>query len=196
MSMTQPYPYWTLEAPFVTIIGLYSNVEGSLDARGRSDQQHFLETQMKNADPNKKLLVTVHHPCYSLDSAHGGTPDILNALDRAAAASGRIPDAVLSGHVHNYQRFSRVITKHKVPYIVAGDGGYANDSRSLHKLRKALQGKPAPMKTTLPDVILESYPDSEPGFLRITVDKKRIVFEFFTVAFADGAVALYDSVTV
>ena len=31
--MTQPYPYWTLEAPFVTIVGRYSNVEGSLDAR-------------------------------------------------------------------------------------------------------------------------------------------------------------------
>ncbi len=195
MSMTQPYPYWTLEAPFVTIVGLYSNVEGSLDARGRSDQQHFLETQMKSADPNKKLVIAVHHPCYSLDSAHGGTPDILNALDRAATASGRIPDAVLSGHVHNYQRFSRVINKRKVPYIVAGAGGYANDTRSLHKLQKTLQGKPAPIKTTLPDVTLESYQDSEPGFLRITVDKKRLLFEYFTVPFAGGAVALYDSVT-
>ena len=72
MSMTQPYVYWTLDAPFVTIIGLYSNVEGSLDARGRNDQQHYLETQMKAADPKKKLLLTVHHPPFSLDHCTAG----------------------------------------------------------------------------------------------------------------------------
>lgn len=51
MSMTQPYCYWTLQAPFVTIVGLYSNVEGSLDARGRNDQQSYLEQQMSAAPP-------------------------------------------------------------------------------------------------------------------------------------------------
>ena len=29
-SMTQPWPFWTMDAPFVTIIGLYSNVDSSL----------------------------------------------------------------------------------------------------------------------------------------------------------------------
>ena len=38
-TMTQPYVYWTLDAPFAKIIGLYSNVDGSLDARGTSEQQ-------------------------------------------------------------------------------------------------------------------------------------------------------------
>jgi hypothetical protein len=75
----------------------------------------YLETQMENADPNKKLLITVHHPPFSLDSVHGGTPDILTGLDSGIAASGRIPDAVLSGHVHNYQRFSRTINKRMIP---------------------------------------------------------------------------------
>src|SRR5262249_16555626 len=104
MSMTQPYPFWTLDAPFVTIIGLYSNVEGSLDARGRNEQQTYLEHQLHAAAKNKKVIVTVHHPPFSLDASHGGSPDILTAIDRAIAATGRIPDAVLSGHVHNYQR--------------------------------------------------------------------------------------------
>ncbi len=31
-TMTQPYVYWTLQAALITIIGLYSKVEGSLDA--------------------------------------------------------------------------------------------------------------------------------------------------------------------
>src|SRR5262245_29811394 len=83
MTMTQPYPYWTLEAPFVTIVGLYSNVEGSLDARGRWDQQHYLESQLRAADKKKKLLVTVHHPPFSLDAAHGGSVEVLTSLDRA-----------------------------------------------------------------------------------------------------------------
>ena len=53
---------WDSDAPFVTIIGLYSNVEGGLDARGRIDPQTYLQQQLANADKNKKLFITVHHP--------------------------------------------------------------------------------------------------------------------------------------
>jgi hypothetical protein len=189
MTMTQPYCYWTLDAPFVTIIGLYSNVEGSLDARGRMDQQHYLNTQMAAADPKKKLLVAVHHPPYSLDSVHGGTPDILNALDQAIESSGRTPDAVLSGHVHNYQRFSRVAGARKIPYVVAGAGGYANDVGSLHKLQSGLTTPPVklPYQTTVAGVMLENYEQEEPGFLRITVEASVMTFEYFRVPF--GGVA-------
>ena len=38
-TMTQPYVYWTLDAPFVTIIGLYSNIDGDLDGRGGFEQK-------------------------------------------------------------------------------------------------------------------------------------------------------------
>ena len=73
-TMTQPYVYWTLDAPLVTIIGLYSNVEGTLDARGTFEQQRWLEQQLAGADKNKFLVVAVHHPPYSLDKTHGGYP--------------------------------------------------------------------------------------------------------------------------
>jgi len=193
MSMTQPYVYWTLNAPFVTIIGLYSNVEGSLDARGRNDQQHYLETQMKNADPNKKLLITVHHPPFSLDSAHGGTPDILTALDSGIAASGRIPDAVISGHVHNYQRFSRTIDNRTIPYVVAGAGGYANDQRSMHKLQKGIEQESLPFQTTLSSVQLQNFQQQEPGFLRITALADRIDFQYWIVPFDGSTPSLFES---
>jgi hypothetical protein len=200
MSMTQPYPYWTLDAPFLTIIGLYSNIEGSLDGRGRSDQQYFLEEQMKSASPEKKLIVAVHHPPFSLDSAHGGCPDILNAVDLATAASKRVPDAVLSGHVHNYQRFSRKVKdpstgkERTIPYVIAGAGGYADEERSMHHLQKELIGKKLPLQTTLTDVKLENFNQAEPGFLRVTVDKQKINFEYFLVPFKGGAdkVALFE----
>jgi len=196
MSMTQPYCYWTLHAPFVTLIGLYSNVEGSLDARGRNDQQAYLEQQMAAAPTDAKLLVTVHHPPYSLDNVHGGTPDILMAIDRAIQASGRLPDAVLSGHVHNYQRFTRTLRGQRIPYIVAGAGGYANDARSMHKMQKELLSVDLPYQTTHPDLQLESFQQDEPGFLRVTAERSRLTFEYYTVSFQDDAVDLYDSVTV
>ncbi len=195
MSMTQPYVYWILDAPFVTVIGLYSNVEGSLDARGRYGQQHFLQTALTTAPVDRKLIVAVHHPPFSLDAAHGGTPDILNALDRAFAKSGRFPDAVLSGHVHNYQRFSRDHDGRKIPYVVAGAGGYANDAKSMHKLQKGLGNPALPFQTTLSDVRLESYNLLDPGFLRLTADAGGLEIEYFVVPFDGGPVLRFDSVT-
>jgi hypothetical protein len=192
MTMTQPYAYWTLEAPFVTIIGLYSNVEGSLDARGRNEQQSYLEAQMKSAPPDKKLIVTVHHPPFSLDLAHGGTLDILTALDRAISASGRIPDAVLSGHVHNYQRFSRAIHSRTIPYVVAGAGGYANDARSMHKLQPEVVQAKLPYQTTMKGVELQSFQQDQPGFLRITASAQSLAFEYWIVPFDDSAPTLFD----
>lgn len=194
MTMTQPYVYWTLNAPFVTIIGTYSNVEGSLDARGRSDQQHYLAEQLKAADPAKKLIVTVHHPPYSLDAFHGGTPDILSALDVAIKSSNRQPDAILSGHVHNYQRFSRKVGNRKIPYVVAGAGGYANDSRSMHKLQPGLETAKLPFQTTLADVKLEKFQQTQSGFMRITADKTKLFFEYFIIPWDGTSTAtLYDS---
>ena len=110
----------------MTIIGLYSNVDGTLDGRGRSEQQQWFESQLASAQKDRWLLLAVHHPPYSLDSEHGGYPEILDSLERASQKSGRWPDAVLSGHVHNYQRFSRTIGTRKIPFIVAGAGGNAN----------------------------------------------------------------------
>jgi len=75
-TMTQPYVYWTLNAPFATIIGLYSNVDGTLDARGTSEQLQWFQQQVQSAPADKALIVAVHHPPYSLDTTHGGYPDI------------------------------------------------------------------------------------------------------------------------
>ena len=96
-TLTQPYLYWTLQAPCVTIVGLYSNVDGTLDARGTGEQQQWFEQQVANAPDDKALLIAVHHPPYSLDTVHGGYPDIEMAIDRAIQGTGRVPSAVLAG---------------------------------------------------------------------------------------------------
>src|SRR5215472_14100028 len=200
-TMTQPYVYWTFDTPFATIIGLYSNVDGTLDARGKNEQQSWFEEQAGAASKDKALIVAVHHPPYSLDTTHGGYPDIGIAIDRVIDATGRVPTAVLSGHVHSYQRFERTLGDAKVPYIVAGAGGYANNFKLIHKIEKDANGndleKGSP--TTLPEVKFMAYNDQDPGFLRITIDARKKTFtgEYFLVPFAGAPPAVpYDSVEV
>ena len=190
-TMTQPYVYWTLNTPFATVIGLYSNVDGTLDARGTSEQLQWFQQQVQAAPNNKALIVAVHHPPYSLDTHHGGYPDIEIAIDRVIEATGRAPTMVLSAHVHSYQRFERKIESGKsVPYIVAGAGGYANSYRALHKIEPDKNGQRLPknFQTTHQDLKLAAYNDQEPGFLRITVDnkKKTVKSEYFLVPFDSG----------
>jgi len=184
-TMTQPYVYWTLDAPFATVIGLYSNVDGSLDPIGVSQQQAWFVQQLKAADKNKCLILAVHHPCYSLDDNHGGYPDIFAAIqDAAAAADGRWPDIILCGHVHNYQRFTQKLDDgRQIPHLVIGDGGYADSVKAMHKLQrdpaKNNSAIKTPFQTDVKGVTLESYNEVAGGFGRITVDSKTLTFEYF-----------------
>jgi hypothetical protein len=191
-TMTQPYAYWTLETPVATIVGLYSNVDGSLDGRAANEQQRWFQQQLQDAPTDKWLLIAVHHPPYSLDSTHGGSPDIGLAIDSAIDQSGRMPDLVLTGHVHNYQRFTRSVANRKIPYVVAGAGGYANTLSLLHKLQKnretnrSIDQETLPYQTLDPQVALASTNRQASGFLRITATRQQTLKgEYFLVPF-DG----------
>jgi hypothetical protein len=92
--MTLPNVYWTLLAPFVTIIGLYTNVpEG-----GQVDDQQtaWLVPELKAAPTDGALLVALHHPPYSADAHHGGSARMGALLDMVFQQSGRGSDAVLT----------------------------------------------------------------------------------------------------
>jgi Calcineurin-like phosphoesterase len=188
-TMTQPYVYWTMDAPFATIIGLYSNVDGSLDPIGVLQQGAWLQQQLKAADARKCLILAVHHPCFSLDEDHGGYPDILAALQDAAKASGRWPDIVIGGHVHNYQRFTQTLDDgSQIPHLVMGNGGYAHSVRAMHKLQRDPASANAPITaafdTDMKGVRLEAYNEIDGGFGRITVDAKSLKFEYFACPLA------------
>jgi hypothetical protein len=192
-TMTQPYVYWTLDAPLITIIGLYSNVEGTLDARGTYEQQKWLQDQFAAAARDRFVVVAVHHPPYSLDSSHGGSPDIAAALDQAIEQTGFVPHMVLSGHVHNYQRFTRSFKDREIPYLVEGRGGYANTARAMHKIQKDPATKQPPANgpktksVTDPDLdlVFEAVEEENAGFLRLTVTGDQLLAEAFNVAFDD-----------
>lgn len=201
-AITQPYVYWTLQAPFVTIIGLYGNVDGTLDGRGTVTQQQWLTTQLQNADPSTCIIVAVHQPPYSLDGSHGGYPSIVDTIDQAANTAGVWPHAVFSGHVHDYQRFTRTVNlagkDRAIPYLVAGAGGYANIARQMHKLLRdaAKDPVPCPSPTIDPTVELRGYNENAPGFLRVTVNSTELKAEYFTVPFSGPVPAApFDAVT-
>ena len=101
-------------------------------------------------------------------------------LDGAFTAAARLPDLVLSGHVHNYQRFSRPLENGEtLTYIVAGAGGYPN----LHTLAK-VGGAPPPVPWTDPLTgwTLANYSqEHRHGFLRLTVTKTSIDGVYTTV---------------
>ena len=215
-NMDQPWAYWTLNTPYATIIGLFSNYDGLLDPGNDVTQYEWLVQQLKKADVNKKLIITVHHPCFSLDAVEGGYPVILNDLDHAFVESKRYPDLVLSGHVHNYQRFTRTIPMEggdkTIPYVIAGDGGYADTSATMHKLQKQADGAPYETdkiynidpsflnnKTPIANfsLSLNNYNETEPGFLRITIDVKnnKSFAEYITCPLDgdEGDVTTYDT---
>jgi hypothetical protein len=95
-----------------------------------NDQLTFLTEELRRLKPAREkgeraVIVACHHPPTSVDEDHGGTLGLSNDIDRAAKEAGLWPDAVLSGHAHLYQRFTRRTAGREIPYVVSGSGGYA-----------------------------------------------------------------------
>jgi hypothetical protein len=192
-TMTQPNAYWTLECPFVTMIGLYSNVpEG-----GQFDQNQidWLVSELKSAPTDTALIVSAHHPSYSLDSVHSGSVYMSTTLDAAFEKAGRIPDMVFAGHVHNYQRFTRVMgqDKRSVPYFVAGGGGYWN----LYKVQTQPGGAPVslPYKVQGENLTLVNYCDSMHGYMMMRATAESLSGVYYAAPVpAEGAQAQVQKV--
>ena len=194
-AITQPNVYWTLLTPLVTIIGLYSNCpEGGQLSPAQIDWFH---SELSVAPDDRAVIVAVHHPIYSAYGSKPGSQHLYSVLDSAAQAASRVPELVLTGHVHNYQRFTGQLTGHDVPMIVAGAGGY---NAQLHMLHKAFHQAKLPVTLGNAGGILESFNDSQHGYLRITVTKKSIVCEYVAVPDPSspkkGPLKAFDTLTI
>jgi Calcineurin-like phosphoesterase len=181
-TMIQPGVYFTLEAPFVRILGLYSNVledPGVIsDENGTYptlDQRQiaFLTAALKRVQSDKftgAVLIAVHHPPFTGGTIHGGSPQMLADIDSACQAAGLWPHAVLAGHAHNYQRYTRTINGLSIPFLVAGCGGHS----PLSPMRGTWR-TPYKIDDTL---TLESYDGTDYGYLRIIVTATTLRIEF------------------
>jgi hypothetical protein len=181
-SMIEPYVYFTLEAPYVKIIGLYSNNgegPGILDPKGNQAQLQFLESEFKRAAKarpadSRAVLVAVHHPLFSIGKDHGASPTMLEKVDKLMEKTGFIPDAFLSGHVHGFELFIRQFKNREIPYIVCGTGGYNDDAHVKENIRLPAQFSNG--------FSLAQFFDFQYGYMRITVDPNWLTAEYVGVA--------------
>lgn len=134
-TMNQPAVYWLLDAPYLQVVGLYSNtaenpgfISGTVP--GQAQKTWLLATlktiaQQRRNSPRKALVMATHHPPYSA-GGHSGSTQMLAEIDAVCQQAGMMPDLYLSGHAHSYQRYTREPVSHpglQIPYIVAGTGG-------------------------------------------------------------------------
>jgi len=168
-SGTQPHVYWTMETPLATIIGLHSNVPkfGVIT----DEQKHWFIEELKHAamaHPDKAIIVCVHHAPYSADFNHSSSLPMITFFEEAIEAAGVIPDLVMSGHVHNYQRFSKTYGGGKItPFIVCGAGGFDE----LHWLADADGVNYTDDNKLFDQVKLENFCAMQHGFLNVELSR-------------------------
>lgn len=211
-AMTQPGVYFTLDAPFVRIIGLFSN---SLEDPGviSSENGHwsqvpdfqlsYLTAQLTKIRDEKyagAVLLAMHHPPFTYvpkgtgkkTSDHGGSPAMLRQIDTICKQVGVYPHAIVSGHAHNHQRFTRTITfpkaknDYQVPFIICGNSGH-NCSPLVYQDYKHAQDPKAGADVsymeatpavTSKGLTIDYTDDFNYGYLRATVDKNQLAITY------------------
>jgi hypothetical protein len=203
----QPGAYWRLTCPFVEIIGLYSGTGENFGAIAHQEignqQKVWLGRTLKaiaadQAQTQRAVVIAVHHPPYAsglMESGfgHPGNPEMLQDIDDCCTQAGVWPDAVLSAHAHNYQRYMRTLPVNReqrtIPYFIAGGGGIGP------------QNVPAPIGTTSADGKVRYFNGLKShGYLSVTVSATQLtavftqtenvhrdVFETVTMDLATGA---------
>ena len=176
-AMTQPNVYWTLNTPLATIIGLYTNVpEGG---RVGPDQIAWFRQELAAAPKDRALIVALHHPIYSAYGPHPGSQYLKSLVGQATKAANRTPHLILTGHVHDYQRFTGNINGKPVVTIVAGAGGY---NQKLHTLsRKLFDPKGGPYKFHDGPETLDKFNDFQHGYLILDVRPDKILGSYIGV---------------
>jgi hypothetical protein len=179
-QMDLPNPYWTLTTPFATIIGLFSNVSET-EAEIHQDQVDWFKGELQAADADRALIVAIHHPPFSGDDEHSGSSVAEKVLFERFAETKRFPHIILSGHVHNYQRFTVQTNGFEIPCVVAGNGGYSKLGK-LHKIGGQWPAAPIQLSDTLR---LERYDQDRFGFLRFEISRDQIVGIYTSAIFEE-----------
>ena len=213
-TMIQPGVYFTLEAPFVRMLGIYSNMlenpgvisstkdptSGAAKFPNISDAQlDYLAAALDRVKKEKfkgALLLCVHHPPYAFGK-HSGSMVMLKEIDAICDKAGVWPHAVLSGHSHNYQRFTRQLGNRQIPFLVCGNGGHGLTKLSKTQTLRTPQSMPIFAQPEAKDsVTFESYDDTDYGYLRILVDPAQLRIEYHPASDGGQTKTPDDSVTV
>jgi hypothetical protein len=172
--------------------------------------------QIKSNNYAGAVIIAVHHPpfTYSPQDAksgggrHYGSPVMLAEIDAICQATGVYPHAVISGHAHNYQRYTRKLNfggkNYFVPFVICGNSGH-----NVTPLTKNSFGKKIPEPGDNVDVsymdtsatvktgslTLNRHDQTNSGFLRVSVTAQKLTITFNPVSKA-GEPVKPDTVTV
>ena len=199
-SMIQPGVYFAFDAPFVRIIGLYSNVledPGVISSQNGtyprvSDAQIAYLTaqlnQIKTDNFQGAVIVAVHHPPVVV-GRHGCSPAMLGQMDACFKSAAVYPHAVLSGHAHNYQRFTRIEGARQTPFVVAGMGGHNSQAPF-----GTMVSPPRP-PFTVGQFRCDNYSPNY-GYLRVVVTQQQLRIEYHDATTGLSSKSPSDVVTV
>jgi hypothetical protein len=207
-AQIQPGVFFTFDAPFVRILALYSNTledpgviaDGGVYSGIGTAQLDFLTAALTRAKKEKydgALLIASHHPAYTAGSTHGWSVQMTSQIDAICNKVGFWPHAVIAGHAHNYQRFTRIRPNNtQIPYVICGNGG--------HNVQRLTKGS-SPLRTPQiiqraaggqDQVVFENYDDQDYGYLRIVVTASQLRIEYHPASDGPNAKTPDDSVTV
>ncbi len=203
-AQIQPGVFFTFEAPYVRILVFYSNTLEDpgvvADATIGSSQLEFLTAALRRVKRERfggALLFAHHHPPYAIGGQHSSSTQMRLQMDAICAAEGVWPHAVLAGHAHSYQRFTRHRSDGSdIPYLICGNGGH-----NVQKLKAsngvALRAPQVMLAASAHDdaVTFESYDDTNYGYLRLVVDPRQLRIEYHPASDGIGAKTPDDSVT-
>lgn len=207
-TMDQPGVYFTLNAPFVKFIGLYSNTgEGATEgvisgSKVGNVQLNFLNQQLAAAKAERAagqwraLIIATHHPPFTGSSHHLPSPAMLTQIDQACKTAGIQPDLHLSGHSHLYERYTRTVGGKQIPYIVAGMGGFYNLPGLKSKPEAPVKAPQSGTDASGNPLRLEVFNNNMFGFLRITISQASISGQFVTVNTNTGKTGTGDTFSV
>ncbi|XP_026382592.1 probable purple acid phosphatase 20 [Papaver somniferum] len=123
-SNSNLYYSFEISGVHVIMLGSYADFESD------SDQYKWLQADLAKIDRSRTpwVFVLIHAPWYSTNEAHRGEPESVGMKEAMEELiyKARV-DVVFAGHVHAYERFTRVYTDKAdncgPVHITIGDGG-------------------------------------------------------------------------
>jgi hypothetical protein len=135
--------------------------------------------ELVNASKDRALILALHHPIYSAYGDHPGSQYLKTIVEEATGAANRVPDPLLTGHVHDYQRLNGSINGKPVTTIVAGAGSY---NQKFHRLdRHLFDPECGSYKFEDGSETLEKFSDFQHGYLLIDVREDKIFGSYIAV---------------
>ncbi|KAM2893152.1 hypothetical protein FF1_008540 [Malus domestica] len=121
-STSNLYYSFEVAGTHVIMLGSYADFDA------KSDQYKWLQADLAKIDRKVTpwIVVLLHAPWYNTNSAHKGEGESMRKAMEELLYNARV-DVVFAGHVHAYERFTRVYNNEADPcgpvYMTIGDGG-------------------------------------------------------------------------